>query len=548
MESIQIAANENESHETRYDAELADRPALYYAKVLHSASTNTPRSMMTESETMRSDVLKLHESDNVAVALTSLDAGIEVSIDGRLLLVQQDIAAGHKIALVDLQPCAHVVKYGLPVGRVTESIRRGSWVHSHNMRTNLSGTVDYRYQPVPASPPAMGPAPTFAGYRRSSGAVGTRNEVWVLNTVACVNRSADRITRICSEQFGKHIDGVHTFAHPYGCSQSGEDLENTRCILADLMEHPNAGGVLLLGLGCEANLVASLLRVAGDIDRSRIRYFNSQDVDDEVQHGVALVGELVSLMQQDRRSEQPIANLVVGLKCGGSDGLSGVTANPLVGRIADRVTAHGGGAILTEVPEMFGGEQVLMNRAADETLFREIERLVNDFKQYHLQHGRPIYENPSPGNIEGGLTTLEEKALGAIKKGGSATVTEVLRYGERKRTPGLSLLEAPGNDGVSVTAMVAAGATALLFTTGRGTPMGSPVPTIKISSNTAVCERKPRWIDFDAGAVRGGSAEIDDLEADLFELLLDVASGRIQTQNERYGYRDIAIWKTGVTL
>jgi altronate hydrolase len=497
---------------------------------------------------MRSDLLKLHPSDNVAVSLTPLDAGTQVSIDGRSLLVQENVPVGHKIALAELPAGSHVVKYGQPIGSTTQPVGRGTWLHSHNMRTNLEGVLDYRYQPVASSAQAAGAGATFTGYGRSNGAVGTRNETWVLNTVGCVNRSAARIARICSEQFGDCVDGVHTFAHPYGCSQSGDDLENTRRILAGLIGHPNAGGVLLLGLGCEDNQVDSLLQVAGDVDRARIRYFDSQDVDDEVEHGVALVGELVNVMQQDCRAEHPISDLVVGLKCGGSDGLSGVTANPLVGRIADRITAHGGGVILTEVPEMFGGEQALLNRAASEMLFREIERVVNDFKQYYLSHGRPIYENPSPGNIAGGLTTLEEKALGAIGKGGSATVTEVLRYGEPKRTPGLSLLEAPGNDGVSMTAMVASGATILLFTTGRGTPMGSPVPTIKISSNTAIYEMKPRWIDFDAGVAQEDSVGMGDLEADLFDLLLDVASGRMQTNNERNDYREIAIWKTGVTL
>ncbi|UCG89246.1 MAG: altronate dehydratase [Gemmatimonadota bacterium] len=496
---------------------------------------------------MRSEVLKLHSEDNVAVALTSLDPATEVSVDGVSLQVHETVPVGHKIALVDLQAGADVVKYGSPIGKVTRPVGRGFWLHSHNMRTNLEGLVDYRYQPAAAATPASGGSRTFEGYRRPNGAVGTRNEVWVLNSVACVNRSADRIARVCSERFGEHVDGVHTFAHPYGCSQAGDDLENTRRILADLIGHPNAGGVLLLGLGCEDNQVAGLLHAAGDIDRARIRWFNSQDVDDEVEHGVALVEELVGLMQRDRRAAHPVSHLIVGLECGGSDGLSGVTANPLVGRIADRITAVGGGAILTEVPEMFGAEQTLMNRAASETIFHEIERMVNDFKEYFLQHGRPVYENPSPGNIEGGLTTLEEKALGAIRKGGSATVTEVLRYGEKKSVPGLSLLEGPGNDGVSTTALVAAGATVLLFTTGRGTPMGSPVPTIKISSNTAIYERKPRWIDFNAGAVPDGTAGMDDLEADLFELLLDVASGHTRTNNERYDHRDIAIWKTGVT-
>ena len=497
---------------------------------------------------MGSDLIKLHQSDNVAVALASLDAGTEVSIDGRSLLVQENVPVGHKIALVELHEGARVVKYGHPIGKVTESVGQGSWLHSHNMRTNLGGVLDYRYEPVAASPQAIGASRTFAGYVRSSGDVGTRNEVWVLNTVGCVNRAADRIARICDQRFGKRVDGVHSFAHPYGCSQSGEDLENTRCILAGLVGHPNAGGVLLLGLGCEDNQVDGLLRVAGDIDRSRIRYFNSQDVGDEVEHGVAAVTELVGLMEQDRRTERPISDLIVGLECGGSDGLSGVTANPLVGLVVEWIAAHGGGAILTEVPEMFGAEQTLMNRAATEDVFCDIVCLINDFKQYYANHGRPIHENPSPGNVEGGLTMLEEKALGAIKKGGSAQVSDVLRYGESKRAAGLSLLEAPGNDTVSTTALVAAGATVLLFTTGRGTPIGSPVPTIKISSNTAVYERKPHWIDFNAGTVADGSAEMSDLAAHLFDLLLDVASGRQQTNSERYDFRDIAIWKTGVTL
>jgi len=497
---------------------------------------------------MRADVLKLHPSDNVAVALSLLDAGIEVSTVGGSFLLGDTIPVGHKVALTDLDVGDTVVKYGEPIGTVTRFIGKGSWLHSHNMRTNLEGSVEHRYEPTATASRTTSDNHAFDGYRRSNGTVGTRNEVWILNTVGCVNHVADEVARICREECGDGVDGIHSFAHPYGCSQSGDDLDNTRRILARLIGHPNAGGVLLLGLGCEDNQVDSLLRVAGDIEPARLRVFNSQDVQDEVEHGVTMVRELVGVMRHDRRENRPLSDLIVGLKCGGSDGLSGVTANPLVGRIADRITGQGGGAILSEVPEMFGAERNLMNRAATATLFRDIERLVNDFKRYYLDHGRPIYENPSPGNIAGGLTTLEEKSLGAITKGGDATVTEVLRYGARKMTPGLSLLEAPGNDAVSTTAMVAAGATVILFTTGRGTPLGAPVPTIKVSSNTAVSEKKPRWIDFNAGALVDGSAAMDDLEAGLFNLLLEVASGRAQANNERFGYRDIAIWKTGVTL
>jgi altronate hydrolase len=288
--------------------------------------------------------------------------------------------------------------------------------------------------------------------------------------------------------------------------------------------------------------------MAGDVDRSRLRFFNTQDVVDEVEEGIDAVAELVAAMEGDARVECPASELIIGHKCGGSDGFSGISANPLVGRIADRLTAMGGGVILTEVPEMFGAEQVLMDRAADESVFHGIVEMVNDFKEYFLRHDQPVYENPSPGNKAGGLTTLEEKSLGAIQKGGAATVRRVLRYGAPASTGGLSLLEAPGNDGVSSTAMVTSGATVLLFTTGRGTPLGFPVPTVKISSNSHIAGKKPHWIDFNAGALLDGEATLDSLADELFALILDVASGRVRTNNERNGYREIAIWKDGVTL
>jgi altronate hydrolase len=341
---------------------------------------------------------------------------------------------------------------------------------------------------------------------------------------------------------------VHSFSHPYGCSQLGDDLTQTQRVLAGLIRHPNAGGVLVLGLGCENNQMASLLAQVGEIDQRQLRFFNSQDVMDEVEEGLEAIEELVQIMEQDRREECPASDLVIGFKCGGSGGFSGISANPLVGRIADRVTGLGGRALLTEVPEMFGAEQVLMNRAADPAVFESIVRMINDFKEYFIRHGQPIYENPSPGNKAGGLTTLEEKSLGAIQKGGRATVTDVLRYGEPVRRPGLSLLEAPGNDAVSSTAMVVSGATVLLFTTGRGTPLGFPVPTMKIATNTAISELKPHWIDFNAGSLLDGSASFEELTDALFARILDVASGRELANNEKHGYREIAIWKDGVTL
>ena len=496
----------------------------------------------------RPRTIRIHPSDNVVVAVQALTTGEELLVDGHPLRLSRDVPPGHKIATSRVAAGEEVVKYGFPIGRATASIEPGEWVHSHNLATGLSGRQEYVYEPVVPPAPHAGPVPTFMGYRRANGRVGVRNEVWIVNTVGCVNTAAERIARMASDRFADRVDGVHAFAHPYGCSQLGDDLVNTQRVLAGLMRHPNTGGVLVLGLGCENNQMESLLATAGDVDRERMLFFNTQDVMDEVEEGLEAVAELVRRMEGDQRVECPASDLVIGHKCGGSDGFSGISANAVVGRIADRLTAMGGGVILTEVPEMFGAEQVLMNRAVDEGVFGEIVAMINDFKEYFIRHDQPIYENPSPGNKAGGLTTLEEKSLGAIQKGGQATVRRVLRYGQPAEAGGLSLLEAPGNDGVSSTAMVASGAVILLFTTGRGTPLGFPVPTIKISSNTAIAEKKPHWIDFNAGALLDGAVTMEQLADDLFALILDVASGRELTNNERHGYREIAIWKEGVTL
>lgn len=491
--------------------------------------------------------VKIHAADNVAVAVRPLHAGAELLLGGERVQLQDDVPVGHKVALEALRAGQAVIKYGYPIGHATEAIRPGAWVHSHNLETGLGDRVEYRYEPAEGSARAPVEMPTFQGYRRSSGRVGTRNEIWILNTVGCVNHAAERIARVATERFEGRVDGIHTFVHPYGCSQLGDDLVNTQRVLAGLIRHPNAGGVLVLGLGCENNQMEDLLELAGDVDRRRIRFFNSQDVIDEVEEGVEAVSALADGMESDTRVECPASDLIIGHKCGGSDAFSGITANPVLGRIADRLTALGGGVILSEVPEMFGAEQLLMNRAADESVFDDVVAMIDDFKQYFTRHDQPIYENPSPGNKDGGLTTLEEKSLGAVQKGGQAKVTQVLRYGRPASTGGLSLLEAPGNDGVSSTAMVASGATLLLFTTGRGTPLGFPAPTIKISSNSAIAKKKPHWIDFDTGGILDGTASMDQLAHDLFALILDVASGR-PVDNEKFGYREIAIWKEGVTL
>ncbi|HEX8580630.1 MAG TPA: altronate dehydratase family protein [Allosphingosinicella sp.] len=490
-------------------------------------------------------LLRLDPRDDVASALRPLVAGEAVELDGRLLTVREDVPYGHKIALRDIDAGAEVRKFGWPIGATTKGVRVGEHVHSHNLATLLSGVEGYSYQPWRPERQAPGPERRFLGYSRADGRVGTRNEIWVLPTVGCVGRTAQKIAAIAHARHAGEIDGVHAFAHPFGCSQLGDDLGGTRAILAALACHPNAGGVLLVGLGCESNQLDLLLQQIPAEQRGRVRTLRAQSADDEVEEGVALVGALAATAALARRQEVPLSELVLGLKCGGSDGFSGLTANPLVGRMADRVVDAGGSAILSEIPEIFGAERLLMARARDVRVFDAVVGMVNDFKRYFLAHGEPVSENPSPGNIAGGITTLEEKSLGAVQKAGRAPLDDVLRYGERVRRRGLTLLEAPGNDAVSSTALAAAGATAILFTTGRGTPLGFPVPTVKIASNSELAARKKGWIDFDAGQVLVGG--IDSAAEALLDRVLAIASGE-ETAAERGGEREIAIWKRGVTL
>ncbi|MEA3053134.1 MAG: altronate hydrolase [Sphingomonadales bacterium] len=489
--------------------------------------------------------LQLDPRDDVAVALATLAAGARVEVDGRSLEVRGEVPSGHKLALRDMAAGETVRKFGWPIGILTASVRAGEHVHNHNLSTLLGGVEGYAPERLPAETLEAGEAPRFMGYRRGDGRVGTRNEIWILPTVGCVGRTAQKIAAASSARHPDKVDGIHAFAHPFGCSQLGEDLAGTRSILAALACHPNAGGVLIVGLGCESNQLDRLIEEIPESLRGRVRTLRAQGVEDELEEGLALVDALVATASLSERQEFGFGELVLGLKCGGSDGFSGLTANPLVGRMADRAIVAGGSAILSEIPEIFGAERLLMARARDETVFEGIVGLVNDFKRYFLASGQPVSENPSPGNIAGGITTLEEKSLGAVQKAGRAPVEDVLRYGERVRRRGLALLEAPGNDAVSSTALAAAGATIILFTTGRGTPLGFPVPTVKIASNSELARRKRGWIDFDAGRVLQG--RIGPAADSLALKIAAFASGE-ETAAERNGEREIAIWKRGVTL
>ena len=448
--------------------------------------------------------------------------------------VEINLENGHKYALRDIAAGENIIKYGNPIGHAVQEIHKGDHVHSHNVKTNLSGNLEYTYEPAPCQVQPNPTGRTFMGYLRESGEAAIRNEVWIINTVGCVNKIAKRLAE---------LTGAQAFEHPFGCSQLGGDHLTTQLILKGLVNHPNAAGVLVLGLGCENNNIAEFKKVLGEYDPIRVRFLNCQDVEDEIEEGVRIIKELQAYADTFKRQPLPISMLKVGLKCGGSDGYSGITANPLVGRLSDRLIAEGGSCVLTEVPEMFGAEHLLMQRCQNRELFDQTVKMINDFKDYFTRHDQVIYENPSPGNKEGGITTLEEKSLGCIQKGGLGPVVEVLDYGDRLTKNGLSLLNGPGNDIVAITNLTAAGCHLILFTTGRGTPLGAPVPTAKIATNHGLATKKQNWIDFDASPVLEGNP----LTEELLDYVIAVAEGE-ETKNEKYGYKEISIFKDGIVL
>jgi altronate hydrolase len=491
----------------------------------------------------------IHPDDSVFVTLHPLSQGEVVSIKGERIVIKADIPYGHKVAINNIEAQQNVLKYGYPIGRATREIKEGDWVHTHNVQTNLKNTLEYEYLPVKKqvvkSPKSDR---TFKGYIRKNGDVGIRNEIWIINTVGCINKTAEILAKMANDMYKEAaIDGVYHFPHPFGCSQLGDDLHNTQKILANLVQHPNAAGVVVLGLGCENNYVDVFKEVIGEFDENRVKFLECQEVEDELEAGMELIKELIDYADQFKRQDIPLSKLKIGLKCGGSDGFSGITANPLVGTFSDQLISYGGTTILTEVPEMFGAETILMNRTVNEEVFTKMVNLINGFKEYFIKHDQVVYENPSPGNKKGGITTLEEKSLGCVQKGGFSEVVDVLPYGGRVTLPGLNIVQGPGNDLVSVTTLAASGAHMVFFTTGRGTPFGGPVPTVKISTNTNLYNKKRNWIDYTAGELIEGK-NMDTLKNEFFDYVVQVASGEIKTKNEENGFKEIAIFKDGVIL
>lgn len=491
--------------------------------------------------------LKINPADSVVVCLQPKKKGDIIEIDGLKVVVSQDTPAGHKVLIKDAPKGTDIIKYGYPIGHAKEDLKAGDWVNENNLKTNLSGTLEYTYNPVNQELDIKKENRTFKGYARKNGDVGVRNEIWIVPTVGCVNGIAERLVDALKKETGEEgIDAIHAWHHNFGCSQLSGDHENTRKVLRDICLHPNAGAVLVLSLGCENNQPDDFMKMLGDYDKDRIKLLITQKVDDEMKAGMEILRKLYDIARQDKRTEVPVSKLRVGLKCGGSDGFSGITANPLVGEFSDWLVAQGGTSVLTEVPEMFGAETILMNRCRTEDLFNQTVSMINNFKEYFLSHGEPVGENPSPGNKAGGISTLEDKALGCTQKCGKAPVSGVMEYGDRLEHDGLNLLSAPGNDLVAATALASCGCHLVLFTTGRGTPFGTFVPTMKIATNPYLASHKKNWIDFSAGQLVEGRT-MQELVPEFIDKVLAVASGEL-AKNEENGYREISIFKNGVTL
>ena len=499
-----------------------------------------------ENEAIMQDIVKINQNDNVAVALRPLNKGEVLQAAETAVTLMEDIPQGHKFALREIKSGEEVVKYGFRIGFAKEDIQPGQWVHVHNVKTALGDVLTYDYEPEGHQDVEPTEHTYFEGYRRTDGKAGIRNEIWIIPTVGCVNSIAKALETAAKKFVGGNVEDVIAFQHPYGCSQMGDDQENTRKVLADMIHHPNAGGVLVLGLGCENSNIPVLMDYIGAYDEQRVKFLQCQDVEDEMEEAMKLIGELAAYAGAFSREKIDASELIIGMKCGGSDGLSGITANPVVGAFSDLLVSKGGTTILTEVPEMFGAETLLMNRCATPELFDKTVDLINNFKNYFTSHNQTIYENPSPGNKKGGISTLEDKSLGCTQKSGSALVKGVLEYGEPVKVKGLNLLSAPGNDLVAATALAVSGAHMVLFTTGRGTPFASPVPTVKISSNSKLAGHKNNWIDFNAGRMVEDKTKEEPAE-ELLGYVLEVASGR-KVKSEEAGFHDMAIFKQGVTL
>lgn len=496
--------------------------------------------------------IKLYPQDTVALATSELKKGQTVTVDGETITLLDDIPNAHKIALKDFETGEAVRKYDNIIGYASKPIKKGEWIHSHNEVTGLGKSKEYTYDFNPISIFPGESDKTFMGYDRADGGAGIRNHLAIISTVFCANGPLRKLARMAEAKYPatENFDGIIAFDQEFGCSQTGKDLVTTCKIIAGIAKNANFGGVLLVSNGCEMAIPSVLEQYMGDYDKKRIRTLTLQEVEDEFTAGMELIDEIMEEMKDDKRTPININRLHIAMNCGGSDGYSGITANTLLGTLCDTLVKEGAIMNMTEVPEMMGAEHILMNRAADKSIFDDIVKMMYDYDAYFARYGEKAADNPTQGNKAGGLTTLEEKSLGCIQKGGHCAVMEVLEYGERATKNGFVLVSGPGNDLAGVSGQIAAGAVLTIFTTGRGTPCGFAGPTFRLASNTALATRKSNWIDYDAGRLLTAKTpeEVEALNKELYDAIMATVNGQYRTRTEENGYYILGALKDGVTL
>ena len=510
--------------------------------------------MALASEPAEHPVITLHPLDNVAVVSRRVPA--EADLGAIQVKTVQAIPAGHKVATRFIVAGQPILKYGQVIGVATEDIPAGAHVHVHNLAVSDLRREAERI--APAEFPAAGPR-TFQGFRREDGRVGVRNYVGVLTSVNC----SATVARLIAQEVERrglldefpNVDGVVPITHTSGCGMAGggEGFDLLRRTLWGTAANPNFGAVMLVGLGCEVLQTGRFAKEFGLTGRESFQSFTIQDAGGTrraVEQGLERLREMLPLADSARRSEQPASELVLGLQCGGSDAWSGVTSNPALGDAVDRLVALGGTALLSETPEIYGAEHLLYARAASPEVSAKLRARLEWWEGYTARHGAEMDNNPSPGNKAGGLSTILEKSLGAVAKGGRSPLVDVIEYAEPVRRRGLVFMDSPGFDPCSATGQVASGATLIAFTTGRGSAFGfKPSPSIKLSSNTDVYRRMTDDIDLDCGPIASGEASIADKGAEILDYLLDVASGR-QSKSEMLGYGgcEFVPWLIGATM
>jgi altronate hydrolase len=507
---------------------------------------------ISENVSANNSVILLHPGDNVVIARVAVGAGQSVEAGPFTLTARDFIPPGHKLAIKGIASGEPVYRYGNLIGFATRPIEPGQHVHEHNL--------GYKEVQTEGEAPMLAPerrilhsTRSFLGFQRHDGRVGTRNYIAVVAASNCAAYTSELIAEsFADEALPASVDGIVAFPHGEGCGMSiGPDSEQLQRTLKGVLDHPNVSAALILGLGCEVNQISHYLGKAGDNAPATLQGLTMQETGGTrgaVESARRHLRQFVERAAEEKRSETPASKIVLGLNCGGSDSFSGITANPALGHCSDLIVEQGGTVVLAETTEIFGAEHLLTRRARSPEIAAKLLRTIENYKAYLRQFGGSFNDNPSPGNKEGGLTNILEKSLGAVAKAGTSTLEDVLNFAERIEASGFLFMDTPGYDPVSITGLAAGGVNLIAFTTGRGSAIGFPnIPVVKIASNSNTFRRMRDNMDVNAGRIADGQASIPEVGAEIFELLLRVASGE-RTCAERIGHHEFAPWRIGPVM